>query len=67
MHRRPKLNEAIELLNTLANKYNNEDAIDALQDYHALRATNEFLAARMVVEIADHYHHLMSTKAVANA
>lgn len=66
MHRRPKLKEAVEVLTTLANKYANEDAKSALQEYHALRESNEFLAARTVVDIVDHYYHLLSVAGVAH-
>jgi hypothetical protein len=66
MHRRPKLKEAIEVLNTLANKYKNEDAIDALHLYNSLRETDEFSASRMVVDIVDHYYHLLDLKGISH-
>lgn len=62
MHRRPGLKEAIQVLTTLSTKYSNEDATTALQDYDTLKTTNEFQAARMVVDIVDHYYHAMGSK-----
>ena len=57
MHRRPKLHEAIEVLQTIS--IHNEDAQSALADYNNLVANGEiFTASRMVVDIVDHYYHL---------
>lgn len=57
MHRRPKLHEAIEVLQTIS--LHNEDAQSALADYNNLMTNGEvFLASRMVVDIVDHYYHL---------
>jgi hypothetical protein len=57
MHRRPKLLEAIEVLQTIS--VHNEDAQSALADYNNLMANGEiFTASRMVVDIVDHYYHL---------
>jgi len=67
MHRRPKLNEAIEVLITIANKYNNEDAASALDEYVEMKQLNEFLAARTVVDIVDHYYHVLDTKGIVHA
>ena len=65
MHRRPKLQEAIEVLQTIA--INNEDAQIALADYFNLIARGEeFLASRMVVDIVDHYYHLLDLKGIAH-
>lgn len=64
MHRRPKLQEAIEVLKTLANKYSNEDAADALHMYNVMKTDNEFIAALAVVDIVDHYYHLLDLKGV---
>ena len=58
MHRRPNLQEAISVLQTISS--NNEDAQAALSDYNNLMANGqEFLASRMVVDIVDHYYHLI--------
>lgn len=60
MHRRPKLLEAIEVLESLTD---NEDALQAIVDYNDLKASGqEFLAARTVVDIVDHYYHLRGIK-----
>jgi hypothetical protein len=57
MHRRPKLHEAIEVLQTIS--AHNDDAQAALADYNNLMANDQvFLASRMVVDIVDHYYHL---------
>lgn len=57
MHRRPKLSEAIEVLQTIS--IHSEDAQAALADYNNLMARGEiFTASRMVVDIVDHYYHL---------
>ena len=65
MHRRPKLLEAIEVLTTIS--VHNEDAQTALADYNSLMANgNIFLASRMVVDIIDHYYHLLDLKGIAH-
>lgn len=57
MHRRPKLSEAIEVLQTIS--IHSEDAQAALADYNNLMDRGEiFTASRMVVDIVDHYYHL---------
>jgi hypothetical protein len=57
MHRRPKLHEAIEVLQTIST--HNEDAQAAMADYNNLMDRGEiFTASRMVVDIVDHYYHL---------
>lgn len=65
MHRRPKLNEAIEVLRSLSPI--NEDALQAIVDYNDLVAKGqEFVASRMVVDIVDHYYHLLDLKGIAH-
>lgn len=65
MHRRPKLKEAIEVLQNLS--LHNEDAQIAIADYNSLMSSGqEFLASRMVVEIVDHYYHLLDLKGIAH-
>jgi len=65
MHRRPKLLEAIEVLKSLS--ASNEDAQTAIADYYNLIANGEeFLASRMVVDIVDHYYHLLDLKGIAH-
>ena len=61
MHKRPSLPEAIKLLK----KYESysEDCKSALTDYYRLKQIGEeFLAARMVVDIVDHFNHSISVK-----
>lgn len=61
MHRRPKLTEAIEVLHTLS--AHSEDALQAIVDYNDLMSQGqEFTASRMVVDIVDHFYHLLGTK-----
>lgn len=59
MHKRPSLSEA---LNTLR-KYSDvsDDCALALEEYSQLVKTNEFLAARYVVDIIDHFNHIQAT------
>ena len=65
MHRRPKLQEAIEVLKNLANT--NADAQTTIQDYNdMLSKGDQFQASRMVVDIVDHYYHLLALKGIAN-
>jgi hypothetical protein len=65
MHRRPKLTEAIEVLRSLSPI--NEDALQAIVDYNDLVAQGqEFVASRMVVDIVDHYYHLLDLKGIAH-
>lgn len=66
MHRRPKLKEAIEVLQSLST--HNEDALQAIVDYNSLMSTGqEFTASRMVVEVVDYYYHLLATKGLVHA
>ena len=65
MHKRPKLQEAIEVLQKLSNK--NEDCDSALTEYHEMVAEGqEFFAARMIVDMVDHYYHILDTKGIAH-
>ena len=65
MHKRPKLREAIEVLQNLSPA--NEDCVSALAEYHEMVSNgSEFLAARMVVDIVDHYYHILETKGIAH-
>jgi hypothetical protein len=65
MHKRPKLQEAIDVLHNLSPS--NEDCASALQEYHEMVSKgNEFFAARMIVDIVDHYYHILETKGIAH-
>ena len=65
MHRRPKLLEAIKVLKTAS--VHNKDAQEAIADYNALMSRGEeFQAARMVVDIVDHYYHQLDLKGIAH-
>lgn len=66
MHRRPRLKEAIEILQQLS--HISEYAAESLDDYHHLLSQGkEFAAAHLVVEIVDHYYHLIGVKHTVNA
>ncbi len=57
MHKRPSLSEARTLLQ-VDNQY------DVLDEYVQLKKSHsEFFAARFVVDIVDHYNHLMEKAA----
>ena len=65
MHKRPKLQEAIEVLQSLSAA--NEDCASALTEYHEMVSEgNEFFAARIIVDIVDHYYHILDTKGIAH-
>ena len=65
MHKRPKLREAIQVLQTLSTA--NEDCSSALTEYYEMVSNgSEFFAARMVVDIVDHYYHILETKGIAH-
>lgn len=65
MHKRPRLEEAVQLLTKLS--HISEEAASALQQYHDMRAQGLiFEAARMVVDIIDHHYHNLSTKGIAH-
>jgi hypothetical protein len=60
MHKRPNLKEALQVLV----KYSvlNKDAAEALELYEILlKQKQEFLAARLVVEIVDLFYHKTET------
>lgn len=65
MHKRPNLSEAVQVLTKLAPI--NDDCSEALDEYYRLKNKGqEFLAARIAVEIVDHYYHVLSTKGLAH-
>jgi hypothetical protein len=65
MHKRPKLQEAISVLQKLSTE--NEDCASALSEYREMVSSgDEFFAARMVVDIVDHYYHILDTKGIAH-
>jgi RNA polymerase-interacting CarD/CdnL/TRCF family regulator len=65
MHRRPNLQEAIDVLQNLSE--HNVDANTTINDYNAMLAKGEiFQASRMVVDIVDHYYHLLDLKGTTN-
>lgn len=66
MHKRPRLQEALEVLQTLSQ--HNEDCQIALADYNDFMSKGEiFTASRMVVDIVDHYYHLLDLKGIKHA
>lgn len=60
MHKRPSLKEALSVLTKLSSI--NDDCAQALLDYKHMKTINEFDAARMVVDIVDHYNHIIETQ-----
>lgn len=65
MHKRPSLSEAIQVLTQLAPI--NDECKCALEDYYTYKAQgDEFFGARMIVDIVDHYYHVLSTKGLAH-
>lgn len=65
MHKRPSLTEAIQVLTQLAPI--NSECEEALAEYYRIKADGEeFFAGRMVVDIVDHYYHVLSTKGIAH-
>lgn len=65
MHHRPKLLEAIQVLKSLS--AHNADAQAAIVDYdHLMLTGQEFQASRMVVDIVDHFYHLLDLKGIAH-
>ena len=65
MHKRPKLQEAIQVLQNLSPS--NEDCASALSEYHDMVSNgDEFFAARIVVDIVDHYYHILDSKGIAH-
>jgi hypothetical protein len=65
MHKRPRLQEAINVLTELSSI--STDAKSALEQYYQMRLENfDFEACRMIVDIVDHYYHNMSVSGAAN-
>jgi|TARA_R110000803_G_scaffold128246_1_gene195667 hypothetical protein len=65
MHKRPKLQEAINVLKKLSDQ--NEDCASALSEYNQMIDNgDEFFAARMIVDIVDHYYHILDTKGIVH-
>ena len=65
MHRRPGLKEALSVLESYAAL--NVEAAEVLQEYKTLCLDNqEFFAARLVVEIVDHFYHINGIGEVSN-
>lgn len=61
MHKRPSLQEALVILKRYAGI--SDDCDQALLDYHNIKQYDEFLAARMVVDIVDHFNHINESRA----
>jgi hypothetical protein len=65
MHKRPRLAEAIAVLESVSSI--STEAVEALEQYYEMRAQGLiFEACRMVVDIVDQHNHNMSTASVAN-
>jgi hypothetical protein len=65
MHRRPSLTEALAVISKLAHL--NEDCEETLIAYNNMKTEGkEFDAARMVVDIVDHYYHVLESKGIVN-
>ena len=65
MHKRPSLYEALTVIKRLAPL--SEDCNQALKDYNSMKSNgDEFLASRMIVDIVDHYYHLLDNKGIAH-
>ena len=63
MHKRPRLAEAISVLEK-ASSFSTE-AASALEQYYNMRAQGLiFEACRLVVDIVDHHNHIMSVGVV---
>ena len=57
MHKRPSLPQALYVLKS--SQHENEDIAEALTTYSKLvESGQEFVAARFVVDIVDHFNHL---------
>jgi hypothetical protein len=53
MNKRPSLGQALSLLRSYVSLYKDQNCIEVLQEYEQLKSDNkDFLAARLVVEIA---------------
>lgn len=65
MNKRPRLNEAIEVLKALANI--SPEASEALVDYAEMREQGlHFEACRMVVDIIDQHYKTLDEKGIAH-
>jgi predicted nuclease of restriction endonuclease-like RecB superfamily len=65
MHRRPRLKEAVQLLEQLSQI--SPEAAQAIEEYNELLVKGyEFAAAHLVVEIVDHYYHLNNVQECVN-
>jgi hypothetical protein len=65
MHKRPRLQEAINVLENLS--LISADAKSAVEQYYEMRsADHHFEACRMVVDIVDHHYHNMSIVGAVN-
>lgn len=65
MHKRPSLSEALTVLKKLSGI--SDESKDALETYNIMKAEGEeFLAARIVVDIVDHYYHVCETKGLSH-
>jgi len=65
MHKRPRLAEAIAVLESVSSI--STEAVEALEQYYEMREQGLiFEACRMVVDIVDHHNHNMSTAGVVN-
>lgn len=52
MHPRPRLQEALAVLQ--------QHAPDVIEEYHEMcESHGEFFAARFVIDVVDHFNHLM--------
>ena len=61
MHKRPSLQEALSVLKRYS--HISSDCVQALDDYEYICSYNKFLAARMVVDIVDHFYHIQESRA----
>jgi hypothetical protein len=65
MHRRPRLKEAVQLLEQLSQI--SPEAAQAIEEYNELLVKGyEFAAAHLVVEIVDYYYHLNNVQECVN-
>lgn len=65
MHRRPNLKEALDILSHYSDI--SIEAAEMLAEYKTLCENDqEFFAARLVVEVVDHFYHINDVKGVFN-
>lgn len=65
MNKRPRLNQAIEALKSLA--HISDEAQQAMTDYYDMRAQGlDFEACRMVVDIIDQHYKLLDEAGIAH-